>query len=97
MRHRKTSKRARADPHEPETKLAERVQAERERLFKASSIIACCRLACASKLIRDDPEMMADALQASCDLIGTACAGLESLADVLSEAGSQHRDPTKLR
>lgn len=45
--------------------LARRVNLERERLFKAMSVIACCRLACASLLDQGgNLELMADALQA---------------------------------
>ena len=43
---------------------------QRDRLFKATSIIACCRLVCSS-LLDDggDPEVMVDALQAAYDLV----------------------------
>jgi hypothetical protein len=42
----------------------------RVRLFKAMSIIACCRLACASLLADGgDMEVIVDALQAAHDLI----------------------------
>lgn len=50
----------------------------RDQLFKAMSIIACCRLACASLLEVDgDPEFMTDALQAAYDLIDVAAGALE--------------------
>jgi len=58
--------------------LAQHVNAERDRLFKAMSIIACCRLACASLLDqRGNPELMVDALQAAYDLVDATADGLE--------------------
>lgn len=58
--------------------LAQHVNVERDRLFKAMSIIACCRLACASLLNQGgNLELMADALQAAYDLIDATADGLE--------------------
>jgi len=46
--------------------LAERVDDQRDRLFKAMSVVACCRLACASLLDQGgNLEVMTDALQAA--------------------------------
>jgi hypothetical protein len=51
---------------------------QRERLFKAMSIIACCRLACASLLDQGgNQEVMTDALQAAYDLIDVTAGELE--------------------
>jgi hypothetical protein len=51
------------------------------------SIVACCRLACASLLNDgDDTEVMADALQAAHDLIAATAAELPSTGDVPGEA-----------
>lgn len=62
----------------PTIALAEHVNAERDRLFKAMSIIACCRLACASLLDQGgNLELMADALQAAYDLVDATAGGLE--------------------
>jgi hypothetical protein len=59
---------------------------QRARLFKAMSIVACCRLACASLLDGgDDNEVMADALQAAHDLIAATAAELPSTGDVPGE------------
>jgi hypothetical protein len=59
----------------------------RDQLFKAMSIIACCRLACASLLSNgDDAEVMADALQAAHDLISATAAELTLSGDMLGEA-----------
>jgi hypothetical protein len=50
------------------------------------SIVACCRLACASLLDGgDDTEVMADALQAAHDLIAATAAELASSGDMLGE------------
>lgn len=59
---------------------ARHVNVERERLFKAMSIIACCRLACASLLDQGgNLELMADALQAAYDLVDATAGGLEAI------------------
>jgi hypothetical protein len=56
----------------------ERLGGPRGRLFKAMSIIACCRLSCASLLDSDgDLEVMTDALQAAYDLIDETAGELE--------------------
>ena len=58
--------------------LEQHVNVERDRLFKAMSIIACCRLACASLLDQGgNMELMADALQAAYDLVDATADGLE--------------------
>lgn len=60
--------------------LATHVNIERDRLFKAMSIIACCRLACASLLDQGGSmELMTDALQAAYDLVDLAAEGLEGV------------------
>lgn len=65
-------------PQRPTIALAQHVNAERDRLFKAMSIIACCRLACASLLHQEgNPELMVDALQAAYDLVDATAGGLE--------------------
>ena len=62
----------------PSIAFARRVNLERERLFKAMSVIACCRLACASLLDQGgNLELMADALQAAYDLVDATADGLE--------------------
>ena len=71
-------KRRRKVPQRPAIALAQHMNIERDRLFKAMSIIACCRLACASLLDQGgDMELMADALQAAHDLVGATVDGLE--------------------
>jgi hypothetical protein len=60
---------------------AERLDAEREKLFKVMSIAECCRLACASKLVHDDPEVMVYALQAAYDLLDEAAGTLQVIRD----------------
>lgn len=67
-------------PQRPTIALAQHVNVERDRLFKAMSIIACCRLACASLLDQGDSlELMTDALQAAYDLVDVAAEGLEGI------------------
>lgn len=52
----------------------------RDPLFKALSIIACCRLACASLLDQGgNLEVMTDALQAAYDLIDATAEELEAV------------------
>ena len=64
----------------PAIALAQHVNIERDRLFKAMSIIACCRLACASLLDQGgNLELMADALQAAYDLVDATTGGLEAI------------------
>jgi hypothetical protein len=59
---------------------------ERDRIFKAMSIIACCRLACASLLDQGgNLEVMTDALQAAYDLIDMTAGELEVIG---SEGGA---------
>jgi len=60
--------------------LEQRLQSERERLFRALSIIACCRLACASLLAQGgDLEVIPDALQAAYDLVDETAGALEGM------------------
>ena len=67
-------------PQRPAIALALHVNVERERLFKAMSIIACCRLACASLLDQGGSlELITDALQAAYDLVDVAAEGLEGI------------------
>ena len=62
----------------PAIALAQHVNVERDRLFKAMSIIACCRLACASLLEQGgNLELIVDALQAAYDLVDVTTSGLE--------------------
>ena len=82
---------ARKARRRPKTQAAAPSQAEhpddlRNQLFKALSIIACCRLACASLLDHGgNPEVMTDALQAAYDLIDATAGELEVIG---SKAGA---------
>lgn len=76
--------------------LAERLQAKRKQLFKAMSVIACCRLACKSMLEDYDPEDMEDALQVAHELIdqaadelGVMCGEDEQRRDDVAHRGEQ--------
>jgi hypothetical protein len=76
-------------PHESEPRpspldsapsLAERVQAQREQLFKAMSIVECCKYASATLLNVDDSEYMIPAFETICDLLDTSAGELERIA-----------------
>lgn len=60
--------------------LAERVQALREQLFKAISIVECCKFATATLLEVEDSEYMVPAFEAICDLLDTSAEELEEIA-----------------
>ncbi|MGC3980139.1 MAG: hypothetical protein QM808_02650 [Steroidobacteraceae bacterium] len=60
--------------------LAERVQAERQQLFKVIGIVELCRLATATSLEITDPEYMVPAFETICDQLNTAAERLEWLA-----------------
>jgi hypothetical protein len=69
-------------PQAPAPSLAEHSDDLRDHLFKALSIIACCRLACASLLDQGgNLEVMTDALQAAYDLIDATAGELEAVGD----------------
>lgn len=60
--------------------LAERVEAERERIFKAVSIVQCCRYAIVTKWEVDDLEYMIPAFEAVCNLLDASAEELERIA-----------------
>lgn len=60
--------------------LAERVQAQREQLFKAISIVGCCKYASATLYEVDDSEYMVPAFDTICDLLNTSAGELELIA-----------------
>ncbi|MGE3667312.1 MAG: hypothetical protein AB7G51_11925 [Steroidobacteraceae bacterium] len=77
------------EPHRTESRgssldvapsLAERVEAQREQLFKALSIVECCKFATATLLEVDDSEYMVPAFEAICDLLNTSAGELEVIA-----------------
>jgi hypothetical protein len=61
--------------------VAERIQAQRDQLFKAISIVQCCRNATATKLVADDLEYMIPAFETVCDLLDSAAGELETIMD----------------
>lgn len=71
---------ARALPLDSPPSLAERVQAERERIFKALSLVLCCKYATVTKWQVDDSEYMIPAFEAICELIDTSAEELEKIA-----------------
>lgn len=60
--------------------LAERVELERERIFKAVSIVLCCWYAMVTKWNVDDHEYMIPAFEVICDLLNDAAEELEGIA-----------------
>lgn len=71
---------AAALPLDSPPSLAERIQAERERIFKALSLVLCCKYATVTKWQVDDSEYMIPAFEAICDLIDTSAEELEKIA-----------------
>lgn len=60
--------------------LAERVHVEREQIFKAVSIVECCRCATATLLEVSDTEYMIPAFEAICALLNDSAEELEQIA-----------------
>lgn len=60
--------------------LAERVEAQRNQLFKAMSIVECCKFATATLLEVNDSEYMVPAFEAICDLLNASVEELEEIA-----------------
>lgn len=71
---------SRVSPLDAAPSLGERVEAEREQLFKALSIVECCRFATATLFEVDDSEYMVPAFEAICDLLSTSAEVLEGIA-----------------
>jgi hypothetical protein len=65
---------------ESASSVAERIQAQREQLFRAISVVRCCRNAAATKLVEDDVEYMIPAFETVCDLLDSAADELASIA-----------------
>lgn len=70
--------------------LTKRVDVARGSVFKAMSIVACCRLASASLITNGDPEVGVEALQTAYDLLGDAADEMEAIQD-------EHGDGSDLR
>ncbi|MGC3981412.1 MAG: hypothetical protein QM808_09150 [Steroidobacteraceae bacterium] len=60
--------------------LIERVQAEREQLFKAIAIVELCKLSTATLLETGDCENMVPVLETTCDLLNTSAERLEYIS-----------------
>jgi hypothetical protein len=61
--------------------LADRVQAEREQLFKALAIIECCKYATATSLEVSDSEYIVPVFDALCDLLNATAGELGRIAE----------------
>lgn len=70
----------RVSPLDAVPSLAERVQLEREQLFKAISIVECCRFATATLLEVSDSEYMTPAFEVVRDLLNDSATELEGIA-----------------
>ena len=68
--------------------IAERLQAERKQIFKAMSIIECCKNATATLLEVNDSEYMIPAFEAVCDLLDTSA---DELGRIVDECASHSR------
>ncbi|MBB6095037.1 hypothetical protein HNQ60_003924 [Povalibacter uvarum] len=60
--------------------LAKRIKAQREQLFKAISIVECCKYASATLYNVYDSEYMVPAFDVICDLLDTSVGELELIA-----------------
>jgi len=78
--------RSRVSPSISVIPLDQRVEAERQRLFKAISILECCRLATASLYEIGDSEYMVPAFEAICDLLTDSASELEYIASECERA-----------
>jgi hypothetical protein len=83
-----TKGKPRVTPLDATPSLAERVQVEREQIFKALSIVECCRFATATLLQVGDTECMIPAFEAVCDLLNGAAEELEGIASACEKVGS---------
>ena len=86
----------RPEPHRPVPQpsaldgvpsLAERLQAARAQIFKAMSIIECCKNATATLLEVNDSEYMIPAFEAVCDLLDTSADELGRIVDECAGRG----------
>ena len=84
------------ESHQPAPKLpvqdslstiAERLQAERKQIFKAISIVECCKNATATLLEVNDSEYMIPAFEAVCDLLDTSAMELGRIVDECTGRG----------
>lgn len=66
-------------PLDAAASIAERVEAERQRIFKAVSIVLCCWYAMVTKWDVDDHEYMIPAFETVCDLLNDAAEELEGV------------------
>jgi hypothetical protein len=84
------------ESHQPALKLsvqdssssiAERLQAERKQIFKAISIVECCKNTTATLLEVNDFEYMIPAFEAVCDLLDTSVMQLGRIVDECAGSG----------
>jgi hypothetical protein len=75
--------RGQSAPGEPQVPLHERIQRQREQLFKVSSMLDCCRYASASKLAYEDLEFMSHTLHGISALVNETAGELGVIVDEL--------------
>jgi len=73
--------------------LGDRVQAEREQLFKAIAIVECCKYASASLYEVKDPEYIVPVFEAVCDLLNSAAGELGRIVDELFDSSARGTPP----
>lgn len=69
------------DKRERQPSLAERLDAERGKVFKGMAIVDIVRVACHAVGVERDPELVTFALQAAYDLLDDAASGMEAIRD----------------
>lgn len=67
-------------PIDAAASIAERVEAERKRIFKAVSIVLCCWYAMVTKWDVDDHEYMIPAFETVCELLNDSADELKGIA-----------------
>jgi len=80
-RRKPSAKRALGAPADEPLPLAARIQAEREQLFKAISIVECCKYANATVMEVDDQDYMLGVYDALYDILDCAAGELGCIAD----------------
>lgn len=71
--------------------LTERLEAERAQIFKAISIVECCKNATATLMNVEDSEYMVPAFEAVCDLLDTSAEELGRIVDECKDRGRSRK------
>lgn len=84
-RPRRSAKRAKRPGASNDSSLSDRVQAEREQLFKVIGIVELCKLAAATSLEVSDPDYLVPAFETICDQLNACAERLEWIAADLQQ------------